>query len=903
MKKFYFIGLLVALIIDVAPLVQQGNTAELVPLTVRDFTCGLKTKQDPTIIGEGCAQDLENVDVHTGSIVTRRGSTLQNGSDDCTFSGQARRFAHEFPDPNGNFWLITVTSNSICQSNDAGVTNTILTSGNGVTVNSAFHAVNAFGKVRLTDGTTDWILFDGSAVTTSTASPKGTNALFWLERIWTSVGSVLHASRFGDPEDWTDDGLVDTDAFSENIRLNDGYSIRKLIIFRNSMLIFKDFSIDLLNSNDGGATFVRSSLIDTLGTQSQDSVVVRDNDVVWLGHDNYYSFTGSQIIPISEPIKSTIKSIKQLNSFQRSQAITTQAGFDAGEVPNQLSTVIFPGNIVLSTWTRTDTIGTDFGLGTLTGVTTGQLDGVIQLSTTNTNTVDNGFETNTFGWSFDGRWARTNAASGQKTGTWFAIRNGPTDEEYGIHIVDSDGNPLLTVSTFTPSATATQRSQVLSAVIGRNIRIKLVAVDDNSDILISTSFYCSGTTLTWDDWSQSGTGSIAVDNFLQGRSTTTHATFTSQVFDTVLSSPAWIESNVLEFLNSNTIVYTAESSTATDGVFTSASWTDGTAPNTSNERYFRYTITIDTASNSTSLPYISSITFNARQSSGIHTSQAINVGSNITSWNTFKESKSLNNGSISFAFYTDTDTNHIDITDTATFTSSQTITNLTVPSVSTAVAVYITADFSVTFATDKPILADYTIQWNEGESNFVTIGIHHDGDYICAVALSSETGNDSMLIYDRNGSWTKYTNLEAHWLTIYRQNPYFTSNLNGDIVRFQVDDKNQDFDATAIESFWTSKEYDFDLPLTDKTITRYYVTATRVVNSTVAFSYGVNRGAKTEEELNLDLLTGFFRKAIRPASDSFKRGITHSIKFANDVVDNFFKILSFTIKARTETSP
>ncbi len=309
-----------------------GYAEELAPITIRDFSCGMITQQDPTIIGNGCAAFLQNVDVHTGSIETRRGSQRQNtlATDACSFSGQSRRFVHEFPDPNGNFWLISVSSNSLCSSNDAGVTNTILTSTHGITSASKFHAVNAFGTVLLTDGTTNWIVWDGAIVSVSTASPKGTGAIFWMERIWTHVGSVIHASRFGNAEDWTDEGVDDADYFSENIRLNNGYDIRKVIVFRNVLLVYKDFSIDLITTNDGGLTLTRTSLVDDLGTQHPDSVVIRKNDVIWLGHDNYYSFNGSQINPISEPIKQDVKKIKQLNSFERSQTITTQAGFDAG---------------------------------------------------------------------------------------------------------------------------------------------------------------------------------------------------------------------------------------------------------------------------------------------------------------------------------------------------------------------------------------------------------------------------------------------------------------------------------------------------------------------------------------------------------------------------------------------
>src|SRR3990167_6928843 len=92
--------------------------AELQPVVITDFSAGLQTTKDPTQIDSGAAQDLQNVDVHTGAIRKRRGSVLQNSTTLGGLSGYATRFLHEFQDLNGNFWFISLSSSTLYKSSD-----------------------------------------------------------------------------------------------------------------------------------------------------------------------------------------------------------------------------------------------------------------------------------------------------------------------------------------------------------------------------------------------------------------------------------------------------------------------------------------------------------------------------------------------------------------------------------------------------------------------------------------------------------------------------------------------------------------------------------------------------------------------------------------------------------------
>jgi hypothetical protein len=325
---------------------------------ITDFSCGLENTQDASLIGDGCASSLKNVNIRTGSIETREGSIKQNDTS-ITTSSSPLRFTHQFVDNSQNFWLLFVTSNSLYSSSNGGVSNTLITSTYGITSNSDFSAINAFGKARLTDGATNWILWDGSNLSVSTASPKGKTALFYNERIWTSIGSTLYASALSDPEDWTEDELPDDDAFAEPVRSNDGYSIRALIEFRGNLYVFKDYSIDMFSTNDG-LTYGRTPISSTVGTKQAKSIQVTPEEIIFLGPDNFYSYNGVSLTPISTGIKTTVDSINQLLTTEQAQLLTTQTDFTGGQSTYTSITQV-SGSVLPQNYTATDSSFTGSG--------------------------------------------------------------------------------------------------------------------------------------------------------------------------------------------------------------------------------------------------------------------------------------------------------------------------------------------------------------------------------------------------------------------------------------------------------------------------------------------------------------------------------------------------------------
>lgn len=898
--------------------------ADLEPQTVSDFRPGLQTTLDSIYIEPGAAQDLQNVDVLNGRLQTRRGSILQNSTALGSYSSQAVRFIHEFPDPSGNFWLLSVSSASIYKSNDSGVTSTLLTSTHGVTTTSQFTAINAFGKCRLTDGTTNWIVFDGSNVTVSTASPKGKLSAFWLGRVWTADisgdRSTLYGSRQNDPEDWTDDGTTDADMYSIPVRKDDGYPITAIFPYRTMLVVFKPFSLDLLTSSDGGLTFTLTPISLGKGTQHPTSVQIVNGKLIFMADDGWYEFDGVSLINISTNIQDVFDSIQQNNATSRSYTATTQTDFRSGTT-NYMSTELSPGSVVLSTWTASDTSSIDFSSGTSINIDSTTVSGQIQLTVNNNDPLNDSFESgNVDNWTLGGtgytatQVPTTGGVSPQDGTAMVLAANSASSKTVYLQLLVSAG-VIAQSSLGVGSSNANSWLGITldsSAQKGREVQIRIKAVDNGTGdegTVTSDAFLCSGGNISVQVYGVYSGGSnsyLFVDNVDNGRSTITSGTFTSRTFDTGFSSASWLPSSYTLVTNNhpNTTVGTQSSDNGTVWD-SSVPWTSGSAPTSRPARYIRYVVQMYTGSAGVAQSYFADGAFSARSATGSWVSPSFSLGS-IGSWGAFSEGSSVDGGSITYALYTDSDStksvvNGVPVS--GTYISSQTVTNNNIPTVSTGSFGFFTAYHSITLSTQNPTTDTMSQAWYEGNYGSPMASIEHEGSYICAVSIDSQTVNDTMMVYDENGAWTKYKGMTAYSMAKYRQKPYYGSALQGYIYRFQVDDTYTD-NLLPIDAYWISKDFDFGYPITDKTMQRYRITARRQPGTSVTFQYGVNKPTTyASDTLDLGSVSGFYRKNIVPTSLTYQKGVTHRVKFSNNASNQPFDILSFTLVPRLETAP
>jgi hypothetical protein len=270
-----------------------------------------------------------------------------------------------------------------------------------------------------------------------------------------------------------------------------------------------------------------------------------------------------------------------------------------------------------------------------------------------------------------------------------------------------------------------------------------------------------------------------------------------------------------------------------------------------------------------------------------------------TAWLPFSAVGSADSGGLTYELYTDTDTSITPGT-ASTFISSQTLTSGQTPTLTLNNYAFLAATMTTTGVPD-PYVQEWQLQWGEGSVSNIVSSEFFDQKYYSAVSLGG-VKNDTVLVYDKNGAWTKYTGLEPYYMKKYRTQLYYGDASTGTVVRMNAD-RYRDYDNATIDAYWTSKDFDLGAPLTTKSLIRYYLTADRAEDSNITFEYGVERGALTGTQYALDQNAGFFRQVIKPSSTVYSEGIQHRFKISDDTLDGDMSVLSVTGQWRKNTNP
>lgn len=221
------------------------------------------------------------------------------------------------------------------------------------------------------------------------------------------------------------------------------------------------------------------------------------------------------------------------------------------------------------------------------------------------------------------------------------------------------------------------------------------------------------------------------------------------------------------------------------------------------------------------------------------TSTSFNIGNNISTWGEFTGTFSNNDGTVSFAIYGDTNTAK-DITNAATFTSSQTITNGSIPTISTASYVFVTSRFERSISTQAPTLNDFKVTWNEGSTLNVS-SMYTNQRYWLGVAVSS-TSNNRVLVFDKNRQWQVYNGINADVMSLFNSNSLFG---NGTGI-YQAETGFTD-NGSNITSFYTTPVFATSGPLLNSIFNDLYL-ITSNSDSTITPVYRIN-GVNTEYSL------------------------------------------------------
>lgn len=748
---------------------------------------GLNTESSPATLQNGQTPDSENVVTDLGpGLQPRQGFTLCN-----TSSSTAQWF---FPNSNGTRYQI-IQSGGRLLADTGGCTFAITVSTVDATAPTAGAALgDKFFFTNTTDGLKYW---DTANVVVASATLKASQLAVYKDRLWAS-GLVadprsIRASKFDDGTVWAlavDPVVTDPAVFVIGGAGAD--PLTTLYASHQDALVWmagRAFGVVAGNSR---ADFTVRTYSDNVGTSYPDSVRNCDGLLRWLGPARtVYEWDGTKLENIGRDIQTYLGQIGQGDGNARTFTITSQSDYDSG-VFYQKTSAITSGDLMLSTWTATDTSTTDFNGGSFSNTfmvvtdTNTPSSGRVELSTNDTNVLNNSAETSTDGFSQDAdHWTgglRTNAIA--KDGS-FSLQTGGVGDPTNIilNIENSSGTVLgsfnYTFSTL-PLDTWVQESANLAPYAGIYIQLGLARTGVGDEGL-SEPFVCSGSTMTFWLYRQTPSGpifsrTVYFDLFQGGRSSIVSGTFTSHAFNTALSSAAWILGGVTSAAGSAMTFQTQSSSDGTTWQ-TAVAWSTTTLPASDFRQYIRYVVTIATGPGTSVRPYVDDVTLAARANYGAYISTNISLGS-ISSFGLFGANTDSDGGTVTYAVYSDSNTS-MNITNgipTSGFVSSQTITSGSYVTLSTSPYIRMGEVETITVSTNNPTNHLLSVAWAEGNTTKVPSAWFRQR-YWLGVGQNSAT-NNKVLVFDRDRQWQRYSGINASSLVIYNGALFF-GNLNG----------------------------------------------------------------------------------------------------------------------------
>lgn len=852
MKRLY---LILASLFVVGSLYAQGKPKEL---DVTDFSKGLDSYHDASVIPEGFVQDAQDVYFERQAPVEKRkGFVIQFTTKSYSF-----QTIWNYTDPSNVTWLIVRASDTIVAENIASGTMVRIST---VSANDTTDSVNALGYAFFVDQTQGVYYWNGTSSTYVNGSPKGSIITQFHNRVWVAGqavpnGNILNGSKFLDGTVWTT-GVNPTDPVQFTIGLQDSFdNITALYPFLDTLYVMKYTTIYALYGFDQ-TNFQNSIITRECGCIDKNTIQSYNKGLRFVSLRGVEAYDGYTCTRISDPVKNIIDPAINVTSFNQSSWVQqTAADWTAGvfNPTANLSASIAAPNLTVSSFSVTENSNTQWNSGSSSNTTI--YSSYIAISTNNAGTVtDPGFESSSFP-NFSSAWTSSNDATGgvspangpismgnctvNSLGTWLAEfgRTNTTVWTLLAQAVSTDLSTVYAQTVVTPiinSCTLTTRTLSSSGVVGKRFKLRFINSAFPSQYLVTTNSYILGGDLTFQTASDEisfGGGKIwmFIDNIQNGSSTINSGSFTSQVYDTHYTSATY-QFSPFTWGNGTSIptfnLLTSSANPSNNWVTTLTS--SGT--NTVGNRYLRYTTTITVTASDDALTQISNATAIAA-TTGTFTSQC-HATTGISTFGNLAITQDISNGgSIAYAVCSSPNSN----------CSASTCKNITANSqITVATNTYsnLVASFTVVAATEQPKLQSATVQWYTGAKAPPMASAVFDNRYWLAISTDSSLGsNNEILIQDITSAWTRFS-IKAGGLSVIKNNLYHSdSTATGNVY---LDDQGYNDNGAAIVAYVKTKDYNLGSQIVDTLFDSVWLSAVNSDSSRLQVMYAVDNGTAT----------------------------------------------------------
>lgn len=764
---------------------------------IYSFSKGIDTYHSPTAIPEGYVQDAQNILFDDLAPASKRlGYSVAFSTKSYSYTG-----LWTYTDQTNTSWLIARSSDQITANNLAGTMVVIST----ISAANAVGETNAFGNAYFVDQTQGVYYWNGTSTTYVSGSPKGSIITQFHNRLWVTGAAVpngnqLYGSAYYSGSVWTT-GLNATDPVQYSVGLQDNFeNTTAEYVYLDTLYIFKHASIFALYGFDQ-TNFQISQLTQECGCIDGNTIQTYNSGLKFVSLRGIENFNGYSCQRISDSIKNKVDPAIQVGGYsQQSWVQSQQSDWNSGTFSpvNSLNSSVSSPALVLSTGTIGDTTVAGFSSGTFVNTGASGLGGVL-LNFNNSGTVTNpGCEVNDGGTGCQGwtnvgvgNWGQTNSFGGTpctvfpRSGSamFGAEFSNSFHAPYTLTVYAKNASNGSVLSSVQETINSALCSWTLGTVPGNSsyagIRFYLemdyqsatgpgvLPQYRTSDTYIYSGgpinfYYNSDSQGSWDFFA-----AVFVDDISQGSSTITTGSFTSQIFDTKMSSAAYQLSFNANY-NTEPITMDLKTSTSPTGQFVET--LASTSSIAIGNRYAIYTATFTVGSGDNALTLLTGATAYFTASTGTFISQIHNVGA-INSWGNFSVQDTLNDGNISFYVCGSTNSNMGYPTSCSTQIPNSQIL------ISTKTYVQWVATFTVTAATQTPTLQSGTVQWFSGNAQVPMASTVWDNRYwLSLTTTTTDTSNDAVLVLNPANSWTSF-DIHAGAFSQYKNSLYHADSL------------------------------------------------------------------------------------------------------------------------------
>ncbi len=855
-----------------------------------DYSGGLNTYQAGFLLNDNQSPDLGNVLIDkSGGVSSRQGRVKINSTAIGGGSSDVNA-VFELQQSDGDIYCVVFSSTSGFYSTDACQTFTsfvsTLTRNNDVNCDS-------YGD-KLWCGNDQYNFeFDGTHEKAIAGAPSDLDFIrVWRNRCF-GGGNDANASRLfwsalGNCASWnTSVDFVDVDAESGGVMTGLGQPLGDFLpIYKGGRLYILAFD----NANTNNRKLINVSQ-DTGGLNHRATANYANKQYFAskgpnAGQAGIYVTDGIRVEEASRLLRNSLDLSANFRSTRGRQIIDTKEHWDAGTFdPLAMSSSRDKGFMQSSYTTVTDTLGVDFGSGSLVNITTavaGQATLIALGSNTfinagaetdaTTNWESNGFTRvfgdnpyDAYGWSYTAANGcglnfrfRLESADGEVlTDNYFTMNDGMENTEFIIDTSTLTSSRLKFIGSFFETA--------ISTPFLRSERIKFSMRDSNASV---------GTChIRWDI---SETGPY-----------TTSGTITSRVFDMSISTPTWglfaatISSNAQSGLTFQTQVATS----ATGAFDTAVTASSNTEIASAQKRFIRYVgnFTINSATNTPAA--ISDVTITAA-STGVWKSTAQFLSNSMTGWGAFNctQTTSGSEAKIDYCLQISTYSGGLASTACVTVTPGSAI------SASTGAYVVLIATYTIGVATETSKTDLCVMNWTEGAAaNSPVLSVFGNRLHAC---FQSQTGvvNDTCYLMDRGGSWVKWNNMPVrHLATVQNQFVMASSTLSSGGFLYQLYNSDSD-DGAAINAFWESKDYTMGGIQNVKSVDRLFLSH-RTDGTSLTMTLKADGGLR-QSAFTIDLSTGSAPNLEQTTIEPAMSGNFFRLRFENNAASAPWEIYS-----------